>query len=132
MGMTPTEYTRVELRVPNDSRALGAVRGALQHTARHLGLSSEDEDLLIAAADRLLRSALVSLGPEAQVFVGIQEHVDRIEIELKQPGGNPGEWAMLRKLVGFDAVEQETSAGGTRLKLLKFLPGGVRTPHYHN
>ena len=130
--MNPTEYSRVELKVPNDSRALGAVRGAIQHTARHLGLSSEEEELLIAAAERLLRSALESLDPEGQLFVGIQEHTDRIEIELRQPGGNQGEWASLRKLAGIDEVEQETSAGATRLKLVKFLPGSVKTHHFHN
>jgi hypothetical protein len=130
--MTPTEYSRTELKVPNDCRAFGAVRGALEHTARHLGLSSEEEALLIAAADRLLSSAFASLDPEAQLFVGIQEHTDRIEIELRRPGGSAGEWAKFRKLAGIDEVEQETSADDTRLKLVKFLPGGVKTPHLHN
>lgn len=130
--MTPTEYCRTELKVPSDPRALGAVRGALQHTARHLGLASDQEDLLIAATDQLLRSALGSLGPEECFFVGIQEHADRIEIELRRPGGNAGEWAALRKLAGIDEVEQETEAGSTRLKLVKFLPGKPKPQHQHS
>ncbi|HVB34395.1 MAG TPA: hypothetical protein VNJ52_08515 [Patescibacteria group bacterium] len=146
--MTPTEYCRTELKIPGDSRALGAVRGAIQHTARHLGLSSDQEDLLIAVTDQLLRSALDSLGPEEALFVGIQEHADHIEIELKRPGENAGEWAALRKLAGIDEVERETGADGTRLKLVKFLPGKApgkapsktpgkpsgkkKPPHLHN
>lgn len=130
--MTPAEYSRIELRVPNDYRALGAVHGALQHTARHLGLSSDDEILLIAAADNLLRSALSALGPEAAIFVGIQERRDRIEIELKHPGGTLGEWAGVDKLAGIDEVEQEASADATRMRLVKFLPGSAKTPHFRN
>jgi hypothetical protein len=130
--MTPTEYTRTELKLPNDPRALGAVRGALQHTARHLGLPADEEDLLIEATIQLLRSALESLDPEEDIFVGIQEHSDRIEVELRQPRGSPGEWAALRNLAGIDEVEQRTTAGGTRLKLVKFLPSEAKARHMQN
>ena len=130
--MTPTEYCRTELKVPNDPRALGAVRGAIEHTARHLGLSSAEEDLLISSTDQLLRSALASLGPEADIFVGIQERVDRIEIELRRPGGNSGAWPKGGKLAGIDALEHETRSGTTRLKLVKFIAGGAKTAHLHN
>lgn len=130
--MTPTEYNRVELRLPNDSRSLGAVRGALQHAARHLGLPPDQEGLLVAATEQLLRSALESLKPEANLFVAVQEHPDRIEVELERPGGKSDAWTT-RKFPGIDAVEQETRAEATRLKLVKFLAGGMKkTSQMHN
>ncbi|HVB98295.1 MAG TPA: hypothetical protein VNJ12_03040 [Candidatus Dormibacteraeota bacterium] len=130
--MTPTEYCRTELNVPNDSRAVGAVRGALQHTARHLGLPSSEEDLLISSTEELLCSALDSLGPETGLFVVIQERADRIEIELRRPGGKAAAWPETKKLAGIDVVAQETGARDTSLKLVKFLQGGAKPAHMHN
>lgn len=121
--MTATEHCRVELRIPNDPRALGAVRGALQHTARHLGLPSNEEEELIASLDRLLRSALASLSESQEILVHLQEHPDRIEIEIVRPGGGPTEWDGLRQLPGVDQLESNTVGGETRLKLVKRLPG---------
>lgn len=132
MRMAPTEYSRIELKLPKDFRALGAVRGALQHTARHLGFPPDEEDQLLVAAEQLLHFAMESLDPDAVLHVGIQEHSDRIEIELRRPGGKQGEWAAVRKLAGIDELDQETSAGGTRLKLVKFLPGKVKARRFHN
>lgn len=130
--MTPTEYSRTELKVPNDSRAIGAVRGALEHAARHLGFSAAEEGLLIAAADQLLRRALESMTPNADLFVGIQEWADRIEVEMIQPGGNAQDWAQGGSLTGIDEVEQKTGAGKAHLKLVKFLPGGSHPPQSQN
>lgn len=127
--MPPAEHCRVELKVPNDSRALGAVRGALQHTARHLGLPAREEEELIASSNQLLRSAFTALSNEQEVFVFIQEHPDRIEIEMVRPGGGTVEWDAAQKLPGIDQAEQETSASRTRLKLVKFLPSAAKKPH---
>lgn len=129
MPMAAAEYSRTEVKVPNDARALGAVRGALQHTARHLGLSAKEEDQLIAAADGLLSSALKSIGAEDAMYVGIQEHADRIEVELRGSASAPGTWAAASKLAGIDEVEQETSADGTRIMLVKYLPGTGNPSH---
>jgi anti-sigma regulatory factor (Ser/Thr protein kinase) len=130
--MTPTEHCRVELKIPNDPRALGAVRGALQHTARHLGLPSSEEEELIAATDRLLRSAFASLSQSQEILVHMQEHPDRIEIEIVRPANGPNEWDNLRQLPGVDQVESKTAGGETHLKLVKRLPGTGNTPPHPN
>ncbi|HEV2387341.1 MAG TPA: hypothetical protein VGS20_08805 [Candidatus Acidoferrales bacterium] len=122
------EHCRIEIKMPNDPRAIGAVRGALEHTARHLGLSTPEEEALADAAEHLLSAALAALAAEAEITVTIQEHPNRIEIELVRPGGSAGEWAELRKLRGIDRLEEENDAGHTRLKLVKFLPGGAGPP----
>lgn len=120
-----SEYCRTEIKLPNDRRAFGAVFGAIEHTARHLSLSSTDEQQLTAAAETLLTTALATLAPEAQITVTIQEHPNRIELELIRPGAIAGEWATLRKLAGIDRFEEENDAGRTRLKLVKILPPGA-------
>ncbi len=130
--MTPTEYCRTELKVPNDSRALGAIRGALEHTARHLGLAAAEEEILISSMEELLRSTLALQIPEAHLLVGIQERADRIEIELRWLGGNAVAWPTTGKLAGIDTVEQEPAAGATRLKLVKFLQSGAKPASRHN
>jgi hypothetical protein len=126
--MTPTEHCRVELKLPNDPRALGAVHGALQHTARHLGLPSAEEEQLIAGIDVLLCSALASLPDEQELVLLIHEHPNRIEIEMVRPGAGPAEWDSTRQLPGIDRIERESNADSTRLRLVKLLPGGKTTP----
>lgn len=130
--MTPTEHCSVELRIPNDPRALGAVRGALQHTARHLGLPSTEEEKLIASLDRLLRSAFASPSQVQEILVHIQEHPDRIEIELVRPANGSNEWDGLGQLPGVDQMESNVAGGQTRLKLLKRLPGAGEHPPHQN
>lgn len=119
--MTAVEHCHIELKVPKDARAPGALRGALQHTARHLGLPAGEEEKLIAAADLLLRAAFPSLLEEQFVLVRIEQYPDRIEIELVRPGGSPAEWGAARSLPGIDRAETEAGAGETHLKLVKFL-----------
>jgi hypothetical protein len=121
--MTPTEHCQTELHVPNDARAVGAVRGAIEHTSRHLGLPPEQEAALIATIEELLGEALGTLAGEEAVAVRISEHPNRIEIDLERPGAGHGEWAAARKLAGIDRVEEETGAVATRLRLVKLLPG---------
>lgn len=123
--MPPTEHCRVELKLPNDPRALGAVRGALQHTARHLGFAPNEEEQLLALSDQLLRPSLDSLPPGETISVLIQEHPNRVEIELVRPARNVRKWVPSNTLPGIDQIEEETAAGQTRLKLVKLLP----TPH---
>ena len=123
--MTPTEHCRVELKIPNDSRALGAVHGALQHTARHLGLPSGEEEKLITVVKRLLSSALTSISENKELVVLIQERPNRIEIVLAGPGNGPEDWNLKRPLPGIDQVEREVGSGRTYLKLVKLLPGAM-------
>jgi hypothetical protein len=124
--MTPTEHCRVELKIPNDPRAIGAVRGALQHTARHLGFPPNDEEELIALSDRLLRAGFDSLSASATISILIQEFPDRIEIELVRPAA--GKWVPVKPLAGIDHIEEETTNGKTRLRLIKFLPSPPQVP----
>ncbi|MDE3138007.1 MAG: hypothetical protein KGL59_15605 [Acidobacteriota bacterium] len=119
--MTPTEHCRVELKIPNDPRAIGAVIGALQHTSRHLGFPPNEEEELIAFSDRLLRAGFDSLPANATISVLIQEHPNRIEIELVRPAA-AGKWVSVKPIPGIDQVEEETTNGNTRLRLIKFLP----------
>lgn len=118
--MTPTEHCRVELKVPNDPRAFGAVRGALQHTARHLGFPPAEEEQLIALSGRLLHSAFDSLPVGQSISVLIQEFPNRVEVELLRPAA--GSWFTGKTLPGIDRIEEETADGHTRLRLVKFLP----------
>jgi len=120
--MTPTEHCRVALKIPNDPRALGAVRGALEHTARHLGLPSRQEEDLIALTDRLLRAAFDLLMPGQTISILIQEHPDRIEIELERPARAGEQWPANRTFPGVDAFEEQTAEGRNHLKLVKLLP----------
>ena len=120
--MTPTEHCRVELKIPNDPRAIGAVRGALQHTTRHLGFSPNEEEELIALSDRLLRAAFDSLSPDETISVLIREHPNRLEIELVRPAAGAEKWVPAKTLPGIDHFEEETTNGNTRLRLIKFLP----------
>lgn len=121
--MTPTEHCQTELHVPNDARALGAVRGAIEHTSRHLGLPPEQEAALITSVEELVGEALGTLAADETVTVRISEHPNRIEIDLARPGAGHGEWAAARHLAGIDRVEQETGPVATRMKLVKLLPG---------
>ncbi len=123
--MTPTEHCRVELRIPNDPRAIGAVIGALQHTTRHLGFPPNEEEALIALSDRLLRAGFDSLPASATISVLIQEHPNRLEIELVRPAA--GKWVPVKPLPGIDQIEEETTNGNTRLRLIKFLPSPPET-----
>jgi hypothetical protein len=125
--MTPTEHCRVELKIPNDPRAIGAVIGALQHTLRHLGFPPNEEEELIALSDRLLRAGFDSLSASATIAVLIQEHPNRIEIELVRPAA-PEKWVPVKPLPGIDQVEEETTNGHTRLRLIKFLPSPPEIP----
>jgi hypothetical protein len=120
-----SEYCRTEIKLPNDRRALGAVFGAIEHTAHHLSLSPADAQQLAAAAETLLTTVMAALAPEAELTFTIQEHPNRIELELIHAGAIAGEWAILRKLAGIDRFEEETDAGHTRLKLVKILPPGA-------
>jgi hypothetical protein len=126
--MTPTEHCRVELKIPNDLRALGAVHGALQHTARHLGLPSNEEEQIIAVIDRLLRSTYSAPSKPQELAVMIQEFPDRFEIEIACSGAAPALWESTRQLPGIDKVEQEADGGQSRLKLVKRLSSGAKTP----
>lgn len=130
--MTPTEHCRVELKIPKDSRALGAVRGALQHTARHLGLSSNDEERLVSVTKRLLRSAITSISEKQELIVLIQEHPNRVEIVLDCPGNGPDDWNSLQKLPGIDQLERDASGRRTYLKLVKLLPSAMGSPSSAN
>lgn len=125
----PSEHCRIEISIPNDPRAIGAVRGALEHTARHLGFSSEDEAQLASSLEKVLLAGMAALPEDAQVHVHIQEHPGRIEIEIIRPAGRDPAWVALRTVPGVDRVEQETSAGQTRVKLLKRAPGETHSPH---
>ncbi len=119
--MTAAEHCRVELKVPKDDRAPGALRGALQHSARHLGFPAGGEEKFIAAADRLLRAAFSSLPEEQVIVVRIEEYPDRIEVEMTRPGGTTPEWDAARSLPGIDRADEDASRGQTHLKLVKFL-----------
>jgi hypothetical protein len=125
--MTPTEHCRIELKIPNDPRALGAVRGALQHTTRHLGFAPSEEEQLIALSDRLLGAAFASLPAGESISVLIQEHPNRVEIEMVRPAANAEKWVPAKTLPGIDHVEEEANNDHTRLKLVKFLPGAPET-----
>lgn len=126
--MTPTEHCRVELKIPNDLRALGAIHGALQHTARHLGLPSNEEEQIIAVIDRLLRSAFSSPSEPQELAVMIQEYPDRFEVEIACSGTEPALWESTRQLPGIDKVEQTVDGGQSRLKLVKLISGGAKMP----
>jgi hypothetical protein len=119
--MTPTEHCRVELKIPNDPRAIGAVIGALQHTARHLGFPPNEEEELIALSGRLLRAGFDSLSSDATISVLIQEHANRIEIEFVRPAAAE-KWVPVTPLPGIDQIEEEITNGNTHLRLIKFLP----------
>ncbi len=110
---------------------MGAVRGAIEHTSRHLGLPPEEEAALVATTEGLLKEALATLAADETVTVRIGEHPNRIEIDLERPGAGHGEWASARKLAGIDRVEEQTGAVETRLKLVKFLPG-AHPSHAHS
>jgi hypothetical protein len=125
----PSEHCTVELKIPNDPRALGALRGALEHTTRHLGVPQSEGEQLVASIEGIVRGGMAAIGPEQQILVRIQEHPSRIEIEILRPGGNGTEWARLKDLPGIDRVEQEISAGETRIKLVKHLPAENIAPH---
>jgi hypothetical protein len=120
--MTPSEHCRIELKIPNDPRAIGAVIGALQHTTRHLGFPPNEEEELIALSDRLLRAGFDSLPPSATISVLIQEHPNRVEIEFVRPAAGAGKWVPVKPVPGVDQVEEETTNGNIRLRLIKFLP----------
>jgi hypothetical protein len=124
----PAEHCDVEIRIPNDLRALGAARGALEHTARHLGLPQDEGEQLADSLDHILRSGLAAMAPDEDLLVRIQEHPGHISIEIVRPGGSGAEWAALRNLPGIDQIEEETSAAGTRLKLHKRVPGPGHSP----
>lgn len=126
--MTPTEHCRVELKVPNDPRALGAVRGALQHTARHLGFSPHEEEELIALTDRLIRGAFASISADQSISILIQEHPDRVELEFVRPARGTEKWIATKTLPGIDEMKEETSNGLTHLKLVKFHSATPQTP----
>lgn len=124
----PSEHCRIEIKLPNDVRALGAVRGALEHTARHLGFPQDEEALLAASVESVLEAGMASLTEAQEILVNIHEHPGRLEIEVIRPAGRDAAWVALRNVPGVDRVEQETSAGQTRVKLLKRTPGDEHTP----
>ena len=128
----PTEYCRTEIKICGDSRALSAVCAAVEYCAAHLPFSPDEIQELTAATESLLTLALPSLAADEKLAVSIEQHPNRLEIELVGPGAATGEWASLRKLEGIDQMDRESGAGFTRLKIVKFVPGAANpsAPHH--
>jgi hypothetical protein len=117
---TPAQdFCRIELALPSDLRALGVLRGALEHTAKHLGFPELDRQQLIENLDRVCRAALGFLPENAELVVLIQEHPDRLEVELEGP--DPSEPKIVRDAIFADVVETDHRSGHWHWKLVKFL-----------
>lgn len=120
-GVPEQEFCHIELALPSDLRALGVLRGALEHTTDHLGFAQRDREQFVENLDRICRTALGFLPEDAELVVHIQEHPDRLEVELEGP--DPSEPKIVREAIAADVVQTDHTSGHWHWKLVKFLTG---------
>lgn len=122
------EFCHIELELPPDMRALGALRGALEHTTAHLGFAPEDALRLSDDVTRICASAFEKLPEDQTLTVLIYEHPDRLEIEIRGPQSSCPN-ATPQKL-GFDLFEKQVAGGQWRWRLVKsYGAAHRRRPH---
>jgi anti-sigma regulatory factor (Ser/Thr protein kinase) len=103
------EHARVEMKLPDDSRALPALEAAIEFLARRVGIPGDRQKSFALAAAEACRAAFARAGDGA-LRVTIEEFEDRVEVCLEQRGAGLAELAA--KVSG--ALERSSSVRGEK------------------
>jgi hypothetical protein len=130
---------RTELSLHNDPRLMAAVGAIVSHSAQRVGLSSEAQEGLAAAALDACRETFPLLGnqdgDDSALKVIVEDFQDRVEVTIEHAGealptagldsfcGGDGSMAGISSSLQdtrVDRVQYETQNGRSRMKLIKY------------
>jgi anti-sigma regulatory factor (Ser/Thr protein kinase) len=121
---------RIELKLPNDPRALSAVAGAVEHMAQRAGFLTPQQKELAVATEAACQAVFRRLHePEATLMVIVEEYADRVEVTLEHTGDAPSADGNCRDLLArMDRVDYRTANGLSRWTLIKYAPARTAQP----
>jgi len=114
------DYRRVEMKLPNDSRALPAVETAVELLARRAGMPDARLRAFARAIEEVCRAALAGQR-DGSLGVTVEGFADRVEVRLESHA--PRLRALARKKAGalarISRVRVEKAERGSRLVLIE-------------